>query len=275
MLISATNSLIRIMLAPACAACEAELERPLSGPVCDACWIAVPRLTMPCCERCGDALADWRAAHRLCPRCRRRPPLLESALSAGRYDGSLRQIVHAFKYQRRRVLAAPLAAMMRTAGADLLNRADAVVPVPLHPWRAFHRGFNQADDLARRLELPVVKALRRRVGGPPQASLPAAQRHGNVRDAFVLRPLIRLSQNDLGGRFTNFVKRPPRSFLIRNRSLVLIDDVMTTGATLDACARQLLDAGARSVSALTVARAVAGQPARRQPTPRPSDARHR
>jgi len=259
------------MLAPVCAACAAELERPLSGPVCDACWVAVPRLTMPCCERCGDALVDWRPAHRLCPRCRRRPPLLESALSAGRYDGSLRQIVHAFKYQRRRVLATPLAAMMRAAGADLLNRADGVVPVPLHPWRAFHRGFNQADDLARRLGLPVVRALRRRAGGPPQASLPAAQRHGNVRNAFALR----LSQNDLGGRFTNFVKRPPRSFSIRDRSLVLIDDVMTTGATLDACARQLLDAGARSVSGLTIARAVAGPPAPRQPTPHPSDAQHR
>jgi predicted amidophosphoribosyltransferase len=106
--------------------------------------------------------------------------VLQGARSAGQYEGSLREIIHAFKYEGRRVLAAPLGAMVRAAGVDFLREADGVVPVPLYPWRAFRRGFNQADDLARHLGLPVVTALRRRSGGPPQASLPAAQRHANV-----------------------------------------------------------------------------------------------
>ena len=266
MLIRATNELIRIMLDPVCAACTAPLDRPLSSPVCGACWAAVPLLTAPWCERCGDALASRSATDALCAHCRRQPPVLHAARSAGRYDGSLRQIVHAFKYDGRRVLSAALAAMMRDVGVDLLADADAVVPVPLHPWRAFRRGFNQADDLARHLGRPVARLLRRRAGGVPQAGLSAARRQTNVRDAFALRRLVRVGEHVRGARAEPLVIQVTRSWRVRGRSLVLIDDVMTTGATLDACARLLLDAGARSVCALTVARAVAGQPA--QP-PRP------
>ena len=171
------------------------------------------------------------------------------ARSAGRYDGSLRLIIHAFKYDGRRALAAPLSALLRGAGADLLGAADAVIPVPLHPWRAITRGFNQADDLARYMGLPVWRVLRRTRAGPPQANLPAAKRHANVREAFALDPVA-------------LAFRPSR---LRNRNVVLIDDVMTTGATLEACGRVLADAGVRSVGALTVARALAGAPHRRPP----------
>jgi predicted amidophosphoribosyltransferase len=177
---------VRILLAPACASCARELDRPLEGPVCPECWRAVPAITPPWCERCGDALPSWRTAGPLCARCRRRPDRLLMARSAGRYDGSLRRIIQAFKYEQRRLLARPLARLMAQAGADWLAEADAVVPVPLHPWRAWQRGFNQADDLARHLGPPVWAAPGRRRGGPPQASLPAARRHGNVRGAFAL-----------------------------------------------------------------------------------------
>ena len=178
--------------------------------------------------------------------------------SAGVYDGSLRRIVHAFKYDGRRVLAPRLAALMREAGADLLAGADAVIPVPLHPWRALRRGFNQADDLARALGPPVWRVLRRTRHGPPQAALPAARRHANVRAAFALR-----------------LDKPWSARRLRNRSVVLVDDVMTTGATLEACARVLTAAGVRRVIALTAARAVAGPPRPRPPTPRPSIAPRR
>jgi ComF family protein len=171
------------------------------------------------------------------------------ARSAGRYDGSLRLIIHAFKYEGRRALAAPLAALMREAGSDLLAAADAVVPVPLHPWRGLTRGFNQADDLARHLGLPVWRVLWRRRGGPAQAGLPAARRHANVRAAFGLNRLSLAVQRDR----------------LRNRTIVLIDDVMTTGATLEACGRVLADTGVRSVVALTAARAQARAPRRRPP----------
>ena len=176
------------------------------------------------------------------------------ARSAARYEGSVRLILHAFKYGGCRLLAAPLAALMRTAAEDWLHDADAVVPVPLHPLRAWRRGFNQADDLARHLGVPVWRALRRARHGPPQAGLPAAQRHANVRAAFAVR-------------------RGPPAWRLRNRVVVLVDDVMTTGATLEACAAVLRDSGVRSVSALTVARAAATRPEALAPIPRPSTPR--
>jgi ComF family protein len=248
-LTASANLIVRVLLAPECAACHAVLEHPLAGPVCRPCWRAIPAITPPWCVRCGDALATWRASNPLCPRCRRRESGFLLARSAGRYDGSLRLIIHAFKYEGRRALAVPLASLLRQAGGDLLTAADAVIPVPLHPWRALTRGFNQADDLARHLGLPVWRVLRRRRRGPPQAGLPAARRHANVREAFALNPIC----------------ITPRARHLRNRNVVLIDDVMTTGATLDACSRVLAAAGVRSVAALTVARALAAAPHRRPP----------
>ena len=249
----AANLLIRTILAPACAACHDLLDQPLHSPVCARCWQSVHAIAPPLCVRCGDALPSWRAPGPYCVRCRRRPPDIDLARSAGRYEGALREILHVFKYEKRRPLARPLARLMREAGRDVLAGADAVVPVPLHPRRALSRGFNQADDLARELGLPVWRVLRRVRHGPPQAGLPAARRAGNVREAFRLRALTGM--------------RRTRS-LLRNRSVVLVDDVMTTGATLEACSRALRMGGVRAVRALTVARAVA-TPLVRPPPPRP------
>ena len=260
---AAANAAVRMLLAPVCASCASALDRPLDNPVCVTCWQAVSVLTPPWCVRCGDALASWRTPDQLCARCRRTARQFLTARSAGRYDGSLRRIIHAFKYGQRRVLARPLASLVTRAAAEVLEGADAVIPVPLHPWRALQRGFNQADDLARHLGLPVWRALRRRRSGPPQASLPAARRHANVRGAFA-------------------ISRGPASALasawparLRNRVVVLVDDVMTTGATIDACGRVLQDAGVTTVRALTVARAVATPRASPLPPPALSTAPHR
>ena len=127
---------------------------------------------------------------------------------------------------------------MRAAGLDLLSDADCAVPVPLHPWRRVTRGFNQAADLAARLELPVVHALWRTRATAPQTGLTAIRRRQNVRGAFSLSPLPWHRQ---------------RHALIADRVVVLVDDVKTTGATLEACAQVLQRAGAREVRALTVA----------------------
>jgi ComF family protein len=257
----ATNALIRVFLAPGCAACDATLERPLDSPVCADCWRSVRALSPPWCARCGDQLPAWRAPGPLCARCRRTAPRITIARSGGVHDGSLRAIVHAFKYTPCRALAAPLAALMTAAGPDVLAGADAVVPVPLHPLRAWQRGFNQADDLARELGLPVWRALRRVRHGPPQSALPAARRHANVRAAFALGRCAALAG-----------ARQPTG---RHRSVVLIDDVMTTGATLDACARVLRAAGVRQVAALTLARTAPALPAGPPRRPRPSAYAHR
>jgi ComF family protein len=200
-------------------------------------------LTGPFCRTCGDPLPSWRVisvALEQCPRCRRGPGRVDAARAAGEYEGTLREILHAFKYEGRRVLAGPLAAMLRAAGAGILGDADASVPVPLHPWRRMRRGFNQADDLARRLDVPMLRALWRVRATVPQTGLKAAARRRNVRHAFRLSP---------------FLSRERRHRLLEGRIVVLVDDVRTTGATLEACAAALKDAGAREVRALTVARA--------------------
>ena len=189
-------------------------------------------------------LPSWRVldpARAMCPACRRRPPsAVDVARSAGEYDGALRHIIHAFKYDARRSLASPLGELLCEAGGDLLKEASCVVPVPLHPWRRLYRGFNQAADLAGALPLPVVHALWRRRMTAPQTGLSAGGRRRNVRGAFRLSPLLR---------------RRVMQTMIANRIVVLVDDVRTTGATLDACAHVLKDAGAKEVRALTVARA--------------------
>ena len=250
-LTAALDAVLAVVLSPACAACGDLLAHPTRGPVCDACWHQVLPLTPPLCDTCGDPLSTWRAAGRLehpehlehlgypeperCPRCRRGRPSLDRARAIGAYEGVLRAIVHALKYEGRRSLARPLATMMRERGADVPGGAACVVPVPLHSSRRRERGFNQAVDLARRLGLPVRHPLRRVRATATQTTLPAAQRHKNVRGAFA-------------------VTRVARG--LRGATVVLIDDVCTTGATLDACARTLKEAGVADVRALTAARVV-------------------
>ncbi|MGE3274210.1 MAG: ComF family protein [Vicinamibacterales bacterium] len=168
--------------------------------------------------------------------------------AAGAYEGVLRDAIHALKYDGRRSLAAPLGVLMRDAAGDLLDGASAVVPVPLHGARRRQRGFNQARLLARGLGLPVWPLLRRVRNTTPQAGLTRARRHGNVRHAFaVARRFVWQAY-----AIRHWTEAPAAT----GRILVLVDDVTTTGATLEACARVLRDAGAREVRALTVARAV-------------------
>ena len=154
----------------------------------------------------------------------------------GLYDGALRAIVHALKYEGRRSLARELSERMRLRCDAVLAGADVAVPVPLHPSRRRERGFNQALDLARGLGLPVSLALRRVRATGSQIALPAAERRRNVHEAFAPSRL------------------PWRRRVIDDRVVVLVDDVSTTGATLDECARVLKAMGAREVRAVTAAR---------------------
>lgn len=232
------NRALALLFQPPCAACGGPVPRPLEGAVCDACWSALVPFRPPLCHRCGEPLPSWRVATltaMLCPRCRRRPATIARAAAVGPFAGTLRDAVHALKYGGRRSVATPLGALMQAAGRDVLECADLVVPVPLHRRREWSRGFNQARLLATVLGPPVADLLVRVRATPPQAALPAARRHGNVRGAFVLN-----------GDGTG----------LDGLTIVLVDDVATTGATLDACARVLREAGAAEVRALTAARVV-------------------
>jgi ComF family protein len=243
-LTAALDAVLSVVFAPACAACDRPLECPTRSPVCEPCWASILPLTPPLCDACGDPLATWRTGANIaaedaedvrCTRCRRQKRVIVLTRAIGSHDGSLRAIVHAFKYDGRRSLAAPLAGLMRARGAAVLAGADAAVPVPLHASRRRERGFDQAADLARHVGLPVVHALGRIRPTAVQASLPAGRRHANVRDAFALTPA---------------------AVPLRGRIVVLVDDVSTTGATLEACARAMSGAGVREVRALTAARVV-------------------
>jgi ComF family protein len=267
MLSAASNSVVRLLFAPCCAACDQPLDEPLSSAICPTCWREWPRLVPPTCTRCGDQLPcsasltdsdDGR-----CDRCRAHNSPIAQIRSAGVYDGSLRHMIHALKYRKRRMIAPLLARRIRADCADALAGIDAVVPIPMHWRRRWDRGFNQADDIAVHLGLPVWRVLRRRRGGPPQASLPAAARLRNAEGAYALSPLESLRRGRLGRT------------RLAGANLVLVDDVVTTGATLEACADVLLAAGAARVAAVTAARAVAAPRRQRPPGPRLSLVRRR
>jgi len=239
----AADALLSVVVAAPCAVCGTLLEHPAAGPVCDICWNAIRPLTPPLCPRCGGPVGRTDSAvcgPDSCPHCRHRPSLVASSRAVGVYAGPLRALIHLLKYDRRRSLARPLAHLMTVHGAAVLAESDAVIPVPLHWKRRWGRGFNQAALLAEGLGLPVWPALVRTRPTLSQVTLPAAARRRNVRGAFALA--------------RRWPWQVPWRARIAGKIVVLVDDVATTGATLEACAVVLYAAGAREVRALTAAR---------------------
>jgi ComF family protein len=208
--------------------------------------LAIDRLPGPGCRVCGAPLEGFLGVSRpddgrRCGACRLTPPAFSYARTAARYGDTVRLAVHALKFRGRRALAAPLGDLLAEIDPATLPvpAPDLIVPVPLHARRQRERGFNQAVLLARRLGrgwgVPVEsRVLARRRATAPQTDLPAAARRGNVRGAFSAR----------------------HPGWVAGRHVVLVDDVFTTGSTVDACARCLLDAGATAVGVLTVARVI-------------------
>jgi ComF family protein len=230
--LAACDGLVAALLSPPCVACGAVLPRIACGALCDACWGTVQFITAPLCGRCGDPASSSGAD--ACG-CGQLPPHVSMARALGPDEGTLRTAIHALKYEGRRSIAGRLAALLLEHCGTVLSGADAVVPVPLHWRRQWSRGFNQADEIARHLRLPVVRALRRARHTPSQAGLGADRRSTNLRGAFVPR-------------------RAGRRSSVRGRRVLLLDDVSTTGATVAACAAVLKEMGASEIGALTVAR---------------------
>lgn len=239
---SALAKLAELLVFPSfCRLCREPLDRPGERVVCGACLARLSPRTGAACSRCGRFL-DTPAGEPVCARCLREEPPHSVHRSCGVYAGTLKDVILLFKYRRYAPLAIPLARFAAEClGADdrLWQGADALVPVPLHPARRRERGFNQSRLLAR--ELGRLKGigvldgdLIKTRNAPAQAGLRAADRERNVRKSYAARRLDR----------------------VRGRTLILVDDVTTTGATLRECARVLIEAGAREVRAITLAQAL-------------------
>ena len=197
-----------------------------------------PRLERPFCERCAEPYPRPVADSFVCANCAQREWALHRLRAAYSERGTVREAILGFKYRRQFYLRPWLGRWLEDGFRQHYAREhwDALVPVPLHPARRRKRGFNQSAEIAgwlgRRVGIPMVEGLRRVKATTPQARLPRAQRLRNLRGSLALA----------GG------------FDPRGRRLVICDDVFTTGATADACARILLQEGAQEVVALTVAR---------------------
>jgi ComF family protein len=219
-----------------CTVCGATLAEGRRDPLCGACWNAIPRLGEPCCERCG---APWPAAVAgapgACGPCSLEPPPWDWARAGAEYAGVVRDAIHALKFDGRRSLARPLAGLVLAQWGGRLAGVDALVPVPLAAAREHARGFNQAALLAERISLARAVPMRARWlirvrSTRVQTDLGAAERRANVRGAFAADPAV------------------------ATQHVVVVDDVLTTGATAAECARALRAAGAARVGVLTVAR---------------------
>ncbi len=227
------------LLPPRCPGCRVLLDEP--GAFCPACWRELDFILAPICRQCGLPLpvsGGFDGRQSLCAGCLARPPVYDRARAAVRYEPGSRRLVLSFKHGDRTELATALARLMHQAGAALVEDAQAIVPVPLHRWRLLRRRYNQAALLARAIARYagrpyLAHELRRIRATPSQGGRSRAGRWRNVAGAF-----------------------RARSRHIAGRRVLLVDDVMTTGATLEAAARACLAAGACGVDALVFARVV-------------------
>jgi ComF family protein len=230
-----------------CPACDAPLGSGRRDPLCGPCWSRIPRLGPAACDRCGIPLdgagapTEGGRSPAICPACRVDPPEFDRARGAGLYAGPLRRALHALKFRGRRSLARPLADLICEQCLPVLRAGgEVLVPVPLARARLRERGFNQAELIAERLgaalDLPVRRRWLARVRDTaPQTDLAAAERMANVDGAFVAGSAV------------------------TGRHVILVDDVLTTGATSRACARALRAAGACRIDVVTAARVVPGE----------------
>jgi ComF family protein len=229
---------LNVALPPLCPACRTLVN---DSGLCAECWSQLAFISAPYCPRLGIPFVYDPGPGILSMQAIADPPAYHRARAAVRYDDVARKLVHAFKYGDRLDLAPTLGRWMARAGGELTAEADALVPVPLHWRRLWQRRFNQSAALAKEISavagVPLAHAALKRVKATAQqVGLSRPARAANVQGAFRVPPDARSE--------------------VKGRRLILVDDVLTSGATLDACARALLRAGAAQVDALVFARVV-------------------
>ncbi|WP_293809399.1 ComF family protein [uncultured Bosea sp.] len=236
---SGWRGLVGIVYPPTCIACRAATGE--AQALCPACWRGIGFIERPYCERLGTPFPVDLGPGLLSPAAIADPPVFARARAVCRFDGTARELVHRLKYGDRVELSLTLGRMMTQAGRELTADADLVLPVPLHRTRLWRRRFNQAAALAqliaRETGLPfAATALTRIRRTRQQIGLTRPQRAENLQGAFHVPVAMRQ--------------------LIEGRRILLVDDVLTTGATVNAASRALLRAGASAVDVLTFARVV-------------------
>ena len=227
------------ILPPQCLSCRDLVAEP--GQLCAECWSGIRFIDAPFCAVCGRPFEFDAGPETLCGDCAAHLPAYTRARAVMIYDEASRDLILGFKRGDRLEGAPAFGQWMVRSGRSLLDGADFILPVPLHRRRLFARRFNQAAVLAHAIGksagIPVLAdGLVRKRATPSQAGLSRAGRYRNVRGAFAVRPR--------------------RRDTLRGRHVVLVDDVMTTGATIESCARALLKGGAARVSVITLARVI-------------------
>ncbi len=231
--------MVDMLFPPRCLACSELTEA--HGNVCADCWQTLNFISAPFCHHCGDPFPYNLKDATTCMACLQTPPPFAGARAVLHYSPASRRLIAGFKYYDRTQATPMFARWMLQAGQHLLSQADVIMPVPLHRRRLIKRRYNQSAlltaELARQSGKPVLlDGLQRTRHTPQQAGLTREQRQENVKSAFTVNP--------------------KHAIAIQGKRVLLIDDVMTTGATLHACTHALLDAGAKDVYLLTLARRV-------------------
>lgn len=235
-----TIALLDFFFPPLCHVCRKFIPGAGRLHICQLCLEAIPVVSHPFCTVCGVPFYGSGNDH-YCGACLKMPPSFDAARAAIIHEGPARTLIHAFKYSARTHLRRPLALLIVEHLTDFIaeRKPDLIVPVPLHVRRLRSRGFNQAlllgELLAREWQLPLQRRAMRRIRWTePQITLAADQRRENVRGAFVVA----------------------EAAVVQSKRVLLVDDVFTTGSTVEECSKMLKKAGAAEVLVITVSRAL-------------------